>query len=355
MDEMKPVSVVVVGCGGMAHTWVALAVAHERIKVVGLVDMRREAAEAMAEKHGLDESVVFESIGAAVESTGAEAVFDVTVPPAHRAVVTEALGLGCHVLGEKPMAESAADAAVMVEAQRASGKVYAVTQTRRPLDFAVRSAGVVSSGVIGAVRSCHSDFFIGARFGGDARNNFRNTMDQPLLKDMAIHTFDNARQITGGRPVSVWCESWNPEGSWYDGDGSAVAVFEMADAEGRPFKYVYRGSWCSEGANTSWAGDWRVVGTKGTLVTDGQDVVRASLVKDPTEDAFIRELEEVDAEPAGLELSGHEYLIDEFVRVLRDGAEPMCPAADNYWSVAMVDAAARSAETGQRVEIEAGI
>ncbi|MEM6553332.1 MAG: Gfo/Idh/MocA family oxidoreductase [Planctomycetota bacterium] len=352
MGSDDAVKVVVVGCGGMANTWVRLAVAHERIEVVGLVDMRRAAAEGMAERHGLPGSVVFESMGEAVEATGAEAVFDVTVPAAHRAVVTEALGLGCHVLGEKPMAESAADAAAMVAATEASGKVYAVTQTRRPLAFAMRSAEMIASGVIGSVRSCHSDFFLGARFGGDARNNFRNTMEQPLLKDMAIHTFDNARQITGGRPVSVWCESWNPEGSWYDGDGSAVAVFEMEDGGGERFKYVYRGSWCSEGANTSWAGDWRVVGTKGTLVTDGQDVVRASVVKDPAEDVFIRELDEVDAEPVELAAEGHAYLIDEFVRVLRDGAEPMCPAADNYWSVAMVDAAVRSAESGERVVIE---
>ena len=33
--------------------------------------------------------------------------------------------------------------------------------------------------------------------------------------------------ITGADPVSVYCKEWNPAGSWYDRDASAVAVFEM--------------------------------------------------------------------------------------------------------------------------------
>ena len=37
-------------------------------------------------------------------------------------------------------------------------------------------------------------------------------MDSPLVLDMAIHTFDQARFITGANPISVYCHEFNPPG-----------------------------------------------------------------------------------------------------------------------------------------------
>ena len=65
---------------------------------------------------------------------------------------------------------------------------------------------------------------------------------------MAIHTFDMARFISGADPVAVYCKEWNPSGSWYDHDASAIAIFEMTGG----IVYTYRGSWCAEGLNTTW-------------------------------------------------------------------------------------------------------
>src|SRR6266581_2652143 len=72
---------------------------------------------------------------------------------------------------------------------------------------------------------------IGAHFEG-----FRQHMRHVLLLDMAIHTFDAARLLTGADPVSVYCKEWNPVGSWYDHDASAVAFFEMTNG----IVYTYR-------------------------------------------------------------------------------------------------------------------
>ena len=46
-------------------------------------------------------------------------------------------------------------------------------------------------------------------------------MAYPLLKDMAIHQFDLARDLIGSEPVSISCESFNPGWSWYAGDAAA--------------------------------------------------------------------------------------------------------------------------------------
>ena len=59
---------------------------------------------------------------------------------------------------------------------------------------------------------------------------FREEMDSPLLVDMAIHTFDAARYVTGGDPVSVLCTEFNPPWSWYRGAASAVVASSSSSA-----------------------------------------------------------------------------------------------------------------------------
>lgn len=340
------VRVVLVGCGGMSGAWLKVATALPDVEQVGLVDLHRPAAEKRAAEFNLPPSLVFDTLGAALEATEPDAVFDVTVPVAHDAVTIEALEAGCHVLGEKPMSDTLEKARRMAETARRTGKLYAITQTRRP--SAKRTQDFVRSGVIGDVQEVHSDFFVGARFGG-----FRGEMDHPLIVDMAIHTFDNARQIGDMDPVSVYCHAWNPAHSWYRGDASAVCIFEMKGPRG-PVVYTYRGSWTNEGHHTDWNADWRIVGTKGTIRWDGGNKVTAQVVKDLDSKEFFRPLETIEAPPMRLDHYGHEYMIREFVEAVKSGGAkwPWCPAEDNIKSFAMVIAAVESAKRGQRVAVE---
>lgn len=89
-------------------------------------------------------------------------------------------------------------------------------------------------------------------------------MDHPLIVDMAIHTFDQARFISGTDPISVYCHEYNPPGSWYKGNAAAICIFEMSDGS----VFTYRGSWAAEGQNTSWESAWRVTGSEGTALWD---------------------------------------------------------------------------------------
>ena len=185
------------------------------------------------------------------------------------------------------------------------------------------------------------DFYVGAHFGG-----FRDHMAHVLLLDMAIHTFDAARFIAGADPLAVYCQEWNPAGSWYEHGASAVAVFEMTDG----IVYTYRGSWCAEGLRTTWESDWRIIGTEGSVKWDGADGFRRRPWPNGAGSfrwyatskcrALIRET-------AG----GHAGLIRDFVRCLQTGATPETICTDNIKSLAMVFGAIESAETGQRITI----
>jgi len=350
----QPIKVVVVGCGSMANAWVKIAIDSERIELVGLVDLNRDAAVAMAQRHGQPESMVFDSLADAVKAASPDAVFDVTVPVAHDKVTLEALELGCHVLGEKPMTDDLEKARAMVAKAKEAGRLYAVTQTRRPNMGAQTAAKMVREGRIGQLAEVHCDFFIGARFGLNARDNFRNTMAHPLILDMAIHTFDSCRQISGCDPVSVYCHTSNPGHSWYDGDASATAIFEMKTPDGQPVVYTYRGSWTNHGLQTSWNADWRIVGSDGTLKWDGGTGVESETVQSREVDEMFYGLDHTQYHVPKENFGGHAFMLDNFAQAIQSGdhSDVFCPCEDNIKSLAMVLAAVKSADRGEKVAVE---
>ncbi len=335
----RPLRVVLAGCGGMSRAWTEAAARRPGIEIAALVDLRREAAEARAAAAGLASAHLDTDLARAIQTVKADAVFDVTIPAAHKAVVTTALRHGCHVLGEKPMATSMAEARAMAAAARKARRIYAVTQNYRYRAPVRRLRAFLQSGAIGEVHSLFADFFLGAHFGG-----FRDQMKHVLLVDMAIHTFDAARFLSGANARAVTARDWNPKGSWFRHGASAVADFEMD----RGIAFQYRGSWCAEGNGTSWNARWRIVGTKGSVCWDGEDGFSAESVA--ATGGFTSQMrpEPVpDAAPEE-ESSGHESLMREFERAVRGGPQPETRASDNLHSLAMVFAAVRGAETRRR-------
>ena len=173
-------------------------------------------------------------------------------------------------------------------------------------------------------------------------------MEHVLLLDMAIHTFDAARLITGANPVSVYCKEWNPSGSWYDHGASAVAIFEMTDG----IVYTYRGSWCAEGLNTTWNSEWHIIGEKGSAKWEDDNRFQAQMVTEPG--GFLSKLQDVDIPPYddASKTGSHAGVIQEFVRCIRTGAIPETICTDNIKSLAMVFGAIESAAQGRPVQID---
>ena len=169
-----------------------------------------------------------------------------------------------------------------------------------------------------------------------------------LLLDMAIHTFDVGRLFADGTPQKVWCREWNPKNSWYAHDASAIAVFEMGDG----VVFNYRGSWCAEGLRTSWESAWRITGTHGTLLWDGEGDIRAEVATKRGPGLFSA-CEAVTVPPLDPRdrVGGHRGIIEDFVQAIRSGEPPETAGAENIKSLAMVFGAIESAETGRVIHI----
>ena len=333
---------IVVGAGGIAGAWMP-ALAAERVAVAAIVDLRREAAVALAEKNGLDASIAHDDLARALAAVPADFVIDLTVPDAHHRVTTLALEAGLPVIGEKPMAATMAQAIDLVRASERTGNLFMTSQSRRYESRHASVRATIAAGRLGTITNVDCDFYLAAHFGG-----FRDEMASVLLLDMAIHHFDLARHFTGLDPVDVWCEEYNPAGSWYRGDAAAICVFRMSNGA----RFTYRGSWCAEGAHTSWNGDWRFVGTEGSLRLVGDKEPPSGKVVDRANPpAFHLSLAPLETVDVTLERTGFRGGLGEMLDFLRGGATPSTECHDNVKSLAMVHAAIASSREGRRITL----
>jgi predicted dehydrogenase len=327
LDADGPLRLAVVGAGGMGRAWLETISRSSEAVLAGVADLDLAAAQAAAGAYGPSVLTGTDAVDVARRS-GAHAVVDVTIPEAHHAVTTAALVAGLPVLGEKPVTPTVAEALSLAATAEVTGELFMVSQSRRwNPQLATLNAMVGRLGPIGSVGTV---FARAAHFPG-----FREQMADPLLVDMAIHHFDAARYLLGSEPVAVYCEGSNPAWSWYAGDANAVAVFEM----GGGTRFVYDGTWCSPGAETSWNAAWRVNGEHGTALWNGDD--------DPTLVGVTAD--HLDVPDVGLEIDGS---LREFAAALRTGRTPSGEVHDNVLSLAMVEAAVQSSRTGRRILLD---
>ncbi|MCD4751681.1 MAG: Gfo/Idh/MocA family oxidoreductase [Anaerolineaceae bacterium] len=341
--KKEKMTALLVGCGGISDAWLKANQTIDELEIIGLIDLNLSAAQQRKEAHSLAEAYTGTDMKTVIDAAHPDIVFDCTVPGAHMNVATTAMEMGCNVFGEKPLADSLDNARKIVGTMQKTDRVHAVMQNRRYLAGSRRMQAFLKNGEIGSLTTLNADFYLGAHFGG-----FRDRMEHVLLLDMAIHTLDLGRMLVNANPISVYCKEWNPTGSWYDHDASAIAIFEFDNG----VVFTYRGSWCAEGLNTSWESDWRAIGTKGSVLWDGNDEFKVETVK--ATGGFISELEVKDMPPMaeGTLISGHEGAIRSFVLAMLNDERPETIATDNFKSLAMVMAAIESAETGQPVKIQ---
>jgi len=335
---MARAKAVVVGAGGISGAWFVPLI-YEKIDIAAVVDVRLDAAKKCCEYYDLD-CETSTDLKSTLKRTQPDFVVDLTVPEAHASVTCTALRAGCHVIGEKPMASSMAEARRMVRTAEQTGKLYMVSQSRRweRKHESIRRA--IARAKLGHLTTANCDFYIGAHFSG-----FRAKMPSPLILDMAIHHFDLARLMTAKDPVAVYAMEFNPKGSWYKGDAAASCVFEMTDG----VVFTYRGSWCAEGCSTSWHGDWRLVGERGTIVYERDEPPRGETVA--SKGGWQRGMKPLTLPKPALEYSGMHGALREMLTFLRTGKKPQTECHDNIKSLAMVFAAIESARKRRRIPV----
>ena len=146
-------------------------------RVVGIADLRPDLAAAAAAKFGI--SRVYRSHRELLDDPDVSAVVVVTRRRATGPIVQEAFNRGRHVLSEKPMAYTIAQASTLVNAARAQGLLYAVGYMKRHDAGVARAMAVMSKfradASLGHVVHARAWCFAGNT--GGARDNFVMTTE----------------------------------------------------------------------------------------------------------------------------------------------------------------------------------
>ncbi|MBM4142830.1 MAG: Gfo/Idh/MocA family oxidoreductase [Lentisphaerae bacterium] len=326
-----------VGVGGFGTVWGRVLRENRDAQVVGLADVSDDALRKACEAGGYGSDICFKSLKDALRKVKADAVVLSTPPAFHRQDVVAAMKAGLDVICEKPMADSLAACKAMLKAALETGRTCVVSQNYRYAPPMWTLAAAMRSGELGAIGQAKLDFFMGVDFHG----GFRHAMPYPVIVDMSIHHFDLIRFVTGLDAVGVSGAAWNPPWSNYKGDCSSTALFEMNNGA----RILYNASWCAKGAFCDWNANWQVECEKGT-VTYRQGEIRVHRVPG------LYKIEKTEVLPhTALPLTGQHYVLDEFMRCVKERRRPSTAVQDNIRSVAMVFAAVKALRSGRKTEV----
>lgn len=340
------VRIIHAGLGGWGGNWAATVIpAVPGVQVVGVVDPHDATLASVASGIGVPEERRFPSLGDALAAVEADAVVITSPVATHVPLALMALEAGKHVLVEKPLANTVEEARPAASRAEELGLILQVSQNYRnyPAPRAVRD--LLRQGALGELATINIDF---RKWDNDApKETHRHyAFPHPLINDMAIHHFDLLRMITGQEAVNVFAKVADPSFSKYDEEASAIITIEMEDG----LVVSYRGSWLSRGRETAWAGDWSIQGEKGELSFTSR---AGGEVEDASGDVVTllrpgrRRPERVRLEPADMVDRTAGLAI--FARAVEGGSVPESTGRENLGSLALMEAAARSASSG-RVE-----
>ncbi|WP_291381353.1 Gfo/Idh/MocA family oxidoreductase [Demequina sp.] len=327
MTSTQPLTVGVVGAGGIAHPHLAAW----RYLGVPVVVHSDEGAAAAARQYGA------RSVAHLDELLGQCDVVDVCTPTfTHHDIVLSAAAAGRHVICEKPLSHTRHEAVEMIEACAAAGVQLHPGHVVRYFPEYVAAKTAVDAGRIGApavlrltrrgARPERSWFAESAKSGG-------------ILIDQMIHDFDFAR--------------------WIAGDVTQVYASVVGSAPGPTIGIAVLTH--SSGALTHLVGGWGHPEEK--FRTSFSIAGAHGLLRHSSTEAESLSWSIPGASPARGELiplgprgrSPFVAELGEFLASCSGGPTPRITAADSLAALAIASAASRSAETGLPVRLEEGV
>jgi predicted dehydrogenase len=332
---------IVVGVGFWGRKWIELLRTHPRASVVGAVDKSETAAEWSQQAYSIP---CFSDLSTAAAKTPADAVLVVTNPSQHKPVILEALDLHKHVLVEKPMVTSMAEAVeIAVAAEQAPGKVMAAQGYRF-----LQAAGLVrerlAAGAIGDLRAVKIRF----------RKHLPEVIENPehsiyalphsILLDMSVHHVDLLRFMTKHEVVSLTAVEHDTPDNAFKHPSNAFCLMRLQD----DIPVVWDGDWCARGSVvTSWEGEWQFVGTRGRLFWDGvideafRTSVRLEVPGQATQELMTTEPVQERRLP----------LLDHFIDAIERGQQPEPSIEDNRKTLAVVFGSLESVLKKQEIRL----
>ncbi len=344
--------IAVIGAGWAARIAHLPAYAAARVVPVAIADLNTDIAKAEAKKHGI--ANVYSDWREMIAKERPDAV-SVCVPNVyHRELVLGCLDAGIHVLCEKPLATSVAEAKEMFAAAKAAGKSLMAAQNWRWNDNSRAIRRIVDSGDMGEIYYGEATAMRRMGIPTWGQFHYKQHSHGGAMLDVGVHMLDLAIYLMNNpKPLRVSAQmatkfgqrpeiakqlrnAWDP--AKFDVEDFAVALVHFENGA----SLLLRTSWATHIDAEQFS--VRLLGTEAGATTLPPMVYRNHAGIPVDEKLQVPQTEWT---------SSYNREISHWLKVIRGQEEPMVKAEETLNVQRIIDAAYQSAEQGREVAVEA--
>ena len=295
-----------------------------------------DRAASFARAHGIAGSGTV--LAAALAAPSVDAVYISSTNEKHYAQAMAAIAAGKHILCEKPLATSIADAADMVQAAKTVGLVFATNHHLRSAGSLRAIRELIALGKVGKVLSLRVFHAV------ELPVHLRGwRLDNPgagggVIADLTVHNADCVRFLLGEDPMSIVAHL-DATGLGKGVEDSAMSVWAMPSGAMVFSHESFTHPFAASGIE--------VHGTKGSILARG---VLSQEPKGEIDLVTTTGITPVDYDRTGL----YEAVVQNFVAAVAGKSAPAASGRDGLKSLQIAEAVRRAALTGQRQTVNYG-
>jgi predicted dehydrogenase len=340
----KKVRVGIIGCGAIAQRLhIPDYASCPQAEIVAFCDLDKSRASDMAAQYA-PEAAVYADYKDLLKNKNIDAVSVCSPNRFHGVVTIAALKAGKHVLVEKPMAMSLAEAKSMVAAAKKAKKLLMVNQSQRKYAAHVKAKEVMDSGIMGKVLHVTAMFgHEGPEFWSPTGKWFFNKKEARFgaMADLGVHKADLIRFLTGKEIVEINAFYATLEKKRADVEDNFVSSFKFADGT----VGTLAASWTAKGGGANYTILHCANGTLEVCLHPGKPLV-ANLENPKCQINFDLPNPPTNYDGSwGLDVGGS------FVRAVLGEEVPFCTGEEGLKSLAVILAAEKAADTKRTVKV----
>jgi len=327
----------ILGGGNISETHARAASETGGVTVAAVAGPNAEKVRRLAERYG---AAAYGETEALVRHRPLDVVLIGSPSGLHAQQGIEAARQGLHVLTEKPIDVTVARANELVAACDEAGvKLGVFFQDRFTPDFVALKAAI-DEGALGRplLASARVKWWRPPEYYSQSRWRGRRELDGGgALINQGIHTVDLLLWLLGD-VRRVWARAVTALHR-IDVEDTMVSTLEFASGALASFE-------ATTAAYPGYPRQVELTGTEGTVVLQQDRILRADL-RTPRPDLVGSEAgaNPSASSPTVSDARGHKAALEDFLRAIREGAEPRCSGREGMRSLVLVEALYRSART----------
>jgi predicted dehydrogenase len=342
--------IAIIGTGGMAAHHAAGFQAIAGVELTACCDIDDGKARAFASRFGIARS--YADSGELLSKEKLDGVSIVSVDASHAPIAIAALGCGVHVLCEKPMATTVAEAVAMLDAARKSGLVNMIHFSKRNSRALAAAKALIEKGKLGRIMHVDASYlqsWLATKCWGDwaTESAWQWRLSTAhgsggALGDIGCHIYDMAQYLAGDI-AEIYC-SLKTFDKGIEGNRVGEYLFDANDAFCSNVAFasgamgtVQATRWATGHANREYIG---VYGDRGSVEIDFE-----------RGDQRLRYCDNVDNEWDELSAPKAPSMWARFARAIETGRQDECDFANGLKVQRCLEASFESARTKRAVTV----